>query len=264
MFEKLFGVTRRRYIDVVRILTERYVKVRYRGSSLGVFWSVLNPLIMTTVYALVFGHAFRGFYGTSVIDYPLAVFIGFVAMNFFSTATSQALHGVVTNGLLMNKMRVPPSVFPAAIVASNAVQFVVGVIPLLIILTLVVSHNPIGIPLLIPPLLALALVTMGTAFLVSALYVFFRDIPHLYELAVFVIFVATPVFYPLSIVDKHVRPLIQWSPISLIIEQLRAAVVLDHVPTLASIGVSLAWGVGVFAIGLTTFVRWTPKFMDRL
>ncbi|HEY5257984.1 MAG TPA: ABC transporter permease [Candidatus Baltobacteraceae bacterium] len=264
MLERFLGVTFDRYVSLVAVLTGRYVKVRYRGSVLGIFWSVLNPLIMTTLYTLIFGKAFRGYYGSSVFDYLFAVFVGLVVMNYFSTATGQALHSIVVNGLLLNKMRVPFSVFPIATVISNSVQFVVGVIPLLVIIALVVAHNPLGIPFLIPPLIALALVTVGVSMFVAAAYVFFRDVPHIYELVTFAIFIATPVFYPIGIVDPRFRPLVQWSPLSLIVQQIRDVVVTHQLPPPTEILASLAWGIVIFVGGWAVFVRSSRRFMDYL
>ena len=86
-------------------------------------------------------------------------------------------------------------------------------------------------PLLLPiPLLALCLLTVGISMVTSAAYVYYRDVPHLYELISFMIFVGTPVFYPLGIVSPAVRPFIQWTPISLAIEELRSIVILDRMP----------------------------------
>ncbi len=251
-------------MELVGLMAERYVKIRYRGSSLGVFWSLLNPLAMTSIYALVFGHAFGHYYGPSVFDYLFAVFIGFVTINYFSSSSAQALQSIVNNGLLLNKMRVPPSIFPVATVAANSIQFVWTVVPLLALLTLIIGRNPLGLPLLIFPLAGLLMVTLGVSLITAAAHVYYRDVPHIYDLINFVIFVGTPVFYPLGIVSATARPLIQWTPISLIVEELRAIVILHRVPTLASFLVMGLWAVVVLAMGRLVFVAASRNFMDRL
>src|ERR1700748_1415958 len=88
------AVTWQRYRDLVIVNAVRWLKVRYRGSVLGVFWSLCNPLIMTTVYTLIFGSAFRQYYNNSLISYILAVFTGLAFLNFFSGATSMALPSI--------------------------------------------------------------------------------------------------------------------------------------------------------------------------
>ena len=123
-----------RYLELLQILVERNLKGRYRGSFLGVYWSLLNPLIMTGIYTAIFGAAFASFYG-SARNYMLAAFTGLLVINFFTAATNQALASVVSSGGLMNKIRLPISVFPLSMILSNVFQFVVGPLPLLAAVT---------------------------------------------------------------------------------------------------------------------------------
>ena len=84
-----------RYIEIAQILAIRTLKVRYRGSILGIYWSLSNPVLMTFVYTAVFGTAFSSYYDNSILNYILACFVGLATLNFFSTSTSQALTSVV-------------------------------------------------------------------------------------------------------------------------------------------------------------------------
>ena len=102
----------RRYRDLIVVTAVRSLKVRYRGSFLGMFWSLSNPLIMTLVYTLVFGSAFKSYYDNSILVYVLACFTGLAFLNFFSGSTSMALVTVVSNGGLLNKLRCHRSSFP--------------------------------------------------------------------------------------------------------------------------------------------------------
>ena len=254
----------RRYIDVLSVLTERHIKARYRGSSLGVFWSLLNPLIMTGVYTAVFGHTFARYYDNSVITYLLAVFIGLVVMNFFSMSTVQALLSVVSNASLINKIRLPISVYPMSFMAASCFQLLVGAAPLLLLIAAFTSRNMANVLLLLIPLTALILVSVGAALGASLLYVFYRDIPHLYELLVFVFWVATPVFYPLSIVPARYRPFIEWNPLSQIIESIRSLALLNRVPSVLHLLVPLALGIVVAFLGWIAFRASSRRFMDYL
>ncbi|GAB1544965.1 hypothetical protein NUACC21_76410 [Scytonema sp. NUACC21] len=129
------------YWELLQVLVARNLKVRYRGSFLGVYWSLLNPLLMTGVYTAIFGTAFASYYSNSIFNYVLAVFTGLVVINFFSACTTQALWSVVNNGALLNKIRLPVSVFPVSLVGANVFQFALGVLPLLTIMTLVKSKS---------------------------------------------------------------------------------------------------------------------------
>jgi ABC-type polysaccharide/polyol phosphate export permease len=192
-----------RYWELLYVLVVRTLKVRYRGSFLGVYWSLLNPLIMTGLYTAIFGATFASYYGNSILNYVLAALTGLLVINFFSACTSQALTSVVGNGALLNKIQLPVSVFPVSMIAANVFQFSVGAFPLLAIMTLVNSKSLVNVLALIFPFIALILVSTGVGFLVSALYVFFRDLPYFYELVVFVIWISSPIFYPAAIVQSR-------------------------------------------------------------
>lgn len=254
----------RRYIDVLSVLTARNVKLRYRGSALGVAWSLVNPLIMTFVYTAVFGHAFSQYYRGSALLYMLAVFIGLVSNGFFASATSQALHSVVSSSGLINKVRTPPSVYPMAQLLSSGFQLVAGSVPLLIVITLVFTHSLLNAVALAVPLLALALLATGVGYVVSALYVFFRDVPYMYELVLFATWVATPVFYPLAIVGAQYRPIIEWNPLTQVIETIRALALGTHAPTAFGLLMPLGAGVLAAAAGWAIFRRTSVRFMDYL
>lgn len=162
----------RRYWELLQVLVARNLKVRYRGSLLGVYWSLLNPLIMTGLYTAIFGATFASYYGNSILNYVLAAFTGLVVINFFSASTSQALTSVVGNGSLLNKISLPVSIFPVSMICANIFQFSVGTFPLLALMTLINSKSLVNVLALLFPVLALVLVSTGISFLVSALYVF--------------------------------------------------------------------------------------------
>ena len=253
-----------RYWELLHVLVSRNLKVRYRGSFLGVYWSLLNPLIMTGLYTAIFGAVFASYYGNSILNYVLAAFTGLVVINFFSASTSQALVSVVGDGALLNKIRLPVSIFPVSMVVANVFQFSMGVLPLLAIVTLVISKSVVNAVALLLPLLALALVCSGVGFLVSALYVFFRDLAYFYDLVVFVLWMSSPVFYPAKIVPEAVKPFLILNPLLPIIESIRQITLSGTLPDLDLISHSLLGGIIIFVLGWSCFRRLQPLFMDLL
>lgn len=253
-----------RYWELLHILVTRNLKVRYRGSFLGVYWSLLNPLIMTGLYTAIFGTTFASYYGNSIVNYILAAFTGLVVINFFSASTTQALSSVVSNGGLLNKISLPVSIFPVSMIAANVFQFSVGILPLLGVMTFVNSRNIINVVALLLPLLALTLVSMGIGFLASGLFVFFRDLPYFYELVVFVIWITSPVFYPAAIVPAQVKLILMFNPLSPIIESLRQITLSGELPNLGLISSALLSGVIIVCLGWVCFQSWRSQFMDLL
>ncbi|MGL5033125.1 MAG: ABC transporter permease [Microcystaceae cyanobacterium] len=253
-----------RYLELLHILVERNLKGRYRGSKLGVYWSLLNPIFMTAIYTAVFGTAFKSFFNGSILNYMLAAFTGLVVINFFSAATNQALASVVGSGGLMNKIRLPITVFPLSMIVANVFQFVVGPLPLLVIVTLLHSRNPINAIALLFPLLALAMVCTGVGYFVSALYVFFRDLPYFYELVTFVLWIGSPIFYPAEIVPEPVKRFLVLNPLFPIIESIRQLSLSTDLPDLGLISHSLLNGIVLLLIGWYCFRAWQNQFMDLL
>lgn len=253
-----------RYYELLYVLVERNVKGRYRGSYLGVYWSLLNPLIMTALYTTIFGTVFASYYDNSTVNYVLAAFTGMIVINFYNAATNQALPSIVGNGGILNKIRLPISIFPVSMVVANIFQFVIGAFPLLSIVALWKSKSFINVIALIFPVIALALVCTGIGFLVSTLYVFFRDLPYFYEVVCFVLWISSPVFYPPEIIPDSVRPFLALNPLLPIIESIRQISISSHLPDLHLMGQSLLSGLIILAIGWSCFRSWRHLFMDLL
>jgi ABC-type polysaccharide/polyol phosphate export permease len=253
-----------RYCELIGVLVERNLKGRYRGSFLGVYWSLLNPVIMMIFYTAIFGAVFASYYENSTVNYVLAAFTGLVVINFFSASTNQALPSIVANGGILNKIRLPISIFPVSMVVANILQFFLSIFPFLALITLWKSQGIINVIALIFPVIALALVCTGVSFLVSTLYVFFRDLPYFYEIVCFVLWISSPIFYPVQIIPKSVRPFLWFNPLLPIIESIRQLSLSNHLPNLNLIGQSLLGGIIILGIGWSCFRAWRHLFMDLL
>ncbi|MEM8778055.1 MAG: ABC transporter permease [Cyanobacteria bacterium P01_G01_bin.49] len=260
----LRGSSTRRYLELLHLLVERNLKGRYRGSFLGVYWSLLNPLIMTGLYAAIFGTAFAQYYDNSSLNYILAAFTGLIVINFFSSSTNQALASVVAGGGLLNKIRLPVSIFPVSMIVANIVQFILGPLPLLAIVTLWISKNPLNVLVLPLPFLALSLVCSGVGFFVSALYVFFRDLSYFYELVCFVLWISSPIFYPDKIVPASVKSFLLLNPLIPIIKSIRQISLSGDLPDFGLIGHSFLNGFILLMLGWICFRSWQKHFMDLL
>jgi ABC-type polysaccharide/polyol phosphate export permease len=223
--------------------------------------------MMTGLYAVIFGAAFEKYYHNSRWEYILAAFTGLTVIQFYNASTSQSLVSVVSNDSLLNKVKLPVSIFPVSIILANTFQLLVGMLPLLIIVSVFLSPNTssfvniISIPL---PLLALILISAGVGFLTSSLFVFFRDLPFLYELVQFVILMGSPTFYPSEIVDPRIRPFLGLNPLYPVIESLRQIVLSGNSPDLFLIVRALLSGIIILGIGWVCFHWLRPKFMDLL
>lgn len=254
----------RRYVEVVRVLAARNLKSRYRGSILGIYWSLCNPLIMTGIYAALFGTAFSQYYNGNVWNYVLACFAALAVLNFFAGSTTQALPSLVANGGLLNKLQLPLSAFPISVVVANLFQFVVGVFPLLAIVTVCVTHDLTHVLWLIVPTISLIMLSTGFSLLVATLFVYFRDLSYLYELVIFVLWISSPVFYPADLVPAHLRTFIAFNPLATLMASVRGIALDPGRPHLHLLATSLVSSAIALLIGAGVF-RWQQRsFMDLI
>lgn len=252
------------YRELLIVLIRRNLKRRYRGSFLGIYWSLLNPLVMTGLYTAIFGATFAEYYNNSALNYVLAAFTGLITINFFSSSTAQALASVVENGAIVNKIRLPLFVFPLSTIGANVFQLLMGAFPLLVVITLISSKSLINAFALLFPIAGLILVCTGVGMLMSALYVFFRDLSYFYELLTFLLWISSPIFYPVEIVPESVSQFLILNPILPIIESIRQISLSGELPDLTLIAHSLASGSIVLVIGAVAFSHWREQFMDLL
>jgi lipopolysaccharide transport system permease protein len=254
----------RRLLDVTRVLYERTLTARYRGSVLGIVWSAANPLGMAVVYAAIFGHTFAPYYGNSLVRYAASVYIGLALGGFFIGGTSQALMSLVQNAALLNKVKIPFAAFPLSTLAAYGFQQIVGTLPLIVVTSLVVNHDVLHVLALVIPLAGLAMLAIGVGLLVSAADVYFRDVAYLYELATFLLWVATPIFYPVGIVPAPILHLLAFNPLFAILESVRVLVLTNAWPSVQLLGLSFLDGALALVIGVATFRAMRSQFMDLL
>jgi len=258
------GLELRRYVEIVQALAARNLKTRYRGSVLGIYWSLSNPLFMTAMYSAIFGSAFAKHYHNSILTYAMSCFCGLALLNFFSQATSQALPSIVANGALLNKLRLPISVFPVAILLANVFQLCVGILPVLAVVTLITSHSLLNVIALIVPIASLVMTAIAFAFLTSALYVFFRDLQYLYELFMFVLFLTSPIFYPIELVPPQVRRFVEFNPFATMVSSVRDIAISGGRPHVDLMALSFVEGLVALGVGMIFFVLVKNEFMDLL
>ncbi|HTD32941.1 MAG TPA: ABC transporter permease [Candidatus Elarobacter sp.] len=253
-----------RIVQLTRITALRTLKVRYRGTALGILWSFMNPVLMTAVYTAIFGTAFSRYYDGSVVRYVLSAFVGLVVVTFFINATNEALPTIVSNGLLLNKIAIPPVIFPISAVVSNVFQHAVTTFPIVFVLAIVLTHDPVRVALVPLVLLGLVLLVSGVSLALSALYVFFRDLPHLWAIVGFILWLTSPLFYPVEFVPASVRPYYDLNPVGATINALREVTLTRGPLHLHAIAFGVLAGIVALVLGAALFRVTRRDFMDLL
>ena len=209
----------------LRVIAASEFKLKYADSILGYVWSVLKPLAMFSVLYLVFGAFFQ--IGEEFPEYPLYLLLGLVLWFFFSDAATLTMYSFVVRNGLLRKLSFPRLVIPVAATVTAALTFAIN----LVVIGGFVAWERI-VPrlewVLILPLLAeLYLFTLGIALVLATLYVRFRDIAQLWELAVQMLFYATPILYPVGFLPDWARAVALLNPFAQAMQDIRELILYE-------------------------------------
>jgi lipopolysaccharide transport system permease protein len=248
-----------RYRELFGNLFRRDVQAKYRGSVLGVAWTLANPVLLMAVYLLVFSVLWKTPFASGG-HYALFLLVGLSAWIFFATSVQSASRSMLDNANLIRKTRFPRQLVPLSIVATHLISF--GVM-LLVLLPLNFALLPRvrGLEWLSLPLgLAVVAFTCGLALAIACLNVLFRDVEFLVAALLLPLFFLTPVLYPLSdpqIASRQwVVDLIHWgNPLSPMIEALRDPLFYGRLPTLGDTVYTVVAALGALALGAYVFSR---------
>ncbi len=256
----------KRYWFLMSQLISRDFKVKYKRSVLGVLWSLLNPILMMTVMAIVFSQMFK--FKVDGINYLIYLMTGIVLWNYFSAASNMAMTSVVENFTLINKIYIPKYVFPISKCLFVGIDFLLSLIPWfgMIILSYFgfgefTCH--INIYYLVLPYIFLCMLmfTIGIGLLLSCVSVFLRDVFHIYGIVLTIWNYLTPVFYSVEILPAKLQYLMNFNPLYQFLTAARTIVVYEQMPTLKTIGIITLFGVGMLLIGSYLFRKKQDKFI---
>ena len=246
-----------RYSHLIGELVKRDLRLKYRRSFLGYFWSLLNPLMMMTVMMVVFSYMFR----FDIENYPLYLICGQTIFNFFNESTNKAMYSIVDNGILIKKVYVPTCVFPLAKVLSNFTTMALSLVAVLIVMVFTRVQFHFSMLLFFVPLIFLLFFAGGMGMILSGLAVKFQDVTHLYSVFTMVLMYATPIFYPIEAVPEGVARIIRLNPIYTIIYLFRELMLYGRIPAAGAWLYAAATSLAMFAVGAVLFDRMRRNFI---
>lgn len=256
----------KRYSFLMKQLISRDFKVKYKRSVLGVLWSILQPILMMTVMAIVFSQMFKfKVDGTNFLVYLMT---GIIMFNYFSEASNLAMSSVVVNFSLINKVYIPKYIFPFAKCLFVGINLLLTLIPWFGIIVLsyfglgqYTCHINIWYLLLPYIFICLFLFTLGIGLIIACISVFLRDMFYIYGIILIIWNYMTPVFYSIEILPESLQTIFKLNPLYLYITGARSIVLASSRPSFIQMGMMLAYGVGTLLIGLFLFKKKQDKFI---
>jgi len=247
------------YRDLLYFLTVRGIKARYAQSVLGVSWAIIQPLVSTVIFTIIFGKLAK--VSSDGMPYALFSFTAMVPWNYFSSTLTESANSLLTNANMINKVYFPRLILPLSAAFSKMLDLVIGLLLLggfMAYFHVVPSFAIFFLPLFMIMLLCTSL---GIGMVLSAMSVQYRDVKHALAFVVQLLMYTAPVVYPVSIIPEKFRLLYCINPMVGVIEGFRAAVFSRPFPwDYILMGIPLAFGIFVF--GAFYFRRMEKNFAD--
>jgi ABC-type polysaccharide/polyol phosphate export permease len=249
------------YLFLLENLVLKDFRIRYRNMSLGVLWSLLNPLVMMGVLTFVFTKIQQN---SQIPQFPVFVLCGLIPYSFFTLAWITGTTSIADNSGLIKRVPVPREVVPIAAVLSNCVHL--GIQLLLLLSMVLLFGNPVTIQWLWLPLVWVLdiLFVSGMALLSSALYVYIRDTRYVVESVNVLLFWLVPIFYPFSMIPARYADVYRFNPVAAVVLSLRT-ILLEGKPPLGSTLLNLTVvSMLAFVIGMLVFRRLKVSFYEHI
>ena len=232
-------------------MTKRDVIGRYKGSVMGVMWSLFNPLFLLLIYTFVFSVVFKARWGTDLHEsksqFAILLFVGMIVHGLFAETLNRAPGLILGNVSYVKKIVFPLEILPVVAIGAALFHALVSVLVLVVAFVLLNGYlqwTVVFLPLVLLPLMVL---TLGAAWALASLGVYLRDVAQPISLIMTVLLFASPVFYPITALPERIRPWLMLNPLTFVIEQARAILIFGQLPdwtglaTYSLVSVLIAW-----------------------
>ncbi len=250
----------RHYIDLITVLTQKEIKVRYKSSVLGYLWSIGHPL----AFAFVFFIAFKVVMKIQMEDYALFLIAGLFPWQWFANSVNVAPMVFLGNASIIKKVNFPRNIIPFTTVLQDMIHFVFS-IPVIVLFIFIYHKSPsfswlYGIPILLG---IQFLMTYGVSLIVSSINLFFRDLERLTVIFITLLFYFTPIIYPETMIPEKYKTLINLNPLAPLMISWRNLFLYGEIE-LPYLATSLLYALIALALGYIIYRKLSWKFAEVL
>lgn len=253
-----------RHRALILNFVKRDLLARYKGSAMGLFWSVAHPLVMLVLYTLVFSVILRVQVGPAegTRNFAIYLFCGMLPWNAFQEGMTRSTGVILEHANLIKRTVLPAEILPTYVVLSSLVNELIGLAILLG--AVVLTAHTLSLPLLILPVILLlqAGFTLGLAWIVAAINVFLRDVGQLLGMILTLWLFLTPIFYPPSMIPKSLEWVLLINPMVWVVESYRSVILRGVFPPPAPLAALAICSAFAFVLGHRLFKRMQGAFAD--
>jgi ABC-type polysaccharide/polyol phosphate export permease len=242
-------------LQLLRLLIQQELTLRYKRSVIGIGWTLLNPMLTSFVLWIVFSFLFVGKLeaGQRFAPYLMA---GILLNTFFNQGLLQAANSIAANGGVLTKVSVPPRIFAFAASLSAFINFLIGLIPLTLVVYISGQTIALTFPLVLIIGLFMAFFTAGIGLALSVIFIRFEDAKNIVNVLLLILIYLTPIFYPIGILNERMQQIVTLNPLTSFIDAFRWAF---------SDNATATWGDFLYLalVSITTFVIGNTFFKRR-
>lgn len=248
-------------------MTKRDILSKYKGSAIGVLWSLINPILMLAIYTLVFSVVFKARWGNTVADEPktqfaVILFVGMIIHSFLAECLLRAPNLILQHANYVKKVVFPLEILPVVTVLLSVFQSMIS--SAVLIMAFFIFNGYINWTIIFAPLVFLPLVilSLGLSWLISSLGVYIRDIGQSIGVIVTILIFLSPVFYPLAALPDWMQSIVLLNPLTYIIEQSRAVIVWGQLPDFLGLTIYSVNSVWITCVCYIWFQKTRGGFAD--
>lgn len=248
-------------IFLLEEIVKKNFSSKYKDSILGIFWTILNPLLMMALFTIIFSTIFN----RNIVNFPIYFLTGWCTFMYFTNSISTSMMALKGNKNILQKTPAPKYIFVIGAIISEFLNFLVML--LLLIIIMIITHAPFywTMVLSIIPIISLSILISGIGFILSIACVYYTDIKHLWTVLSMVFMYASGIFYPMDIIPEPFRSYITTlNPLYWTIDQFRCFIYLGQIPGMHSIINFILISLIILVFGVIMFKKYENKVTLKL
>ena len=254
MFNNIYS-----YRELLKTSVKKEIRGKYKGAWLGILWSLLNPLLLLTIYSIIFPYILR----VNVENYTMYLCVALLPWTFFTSTIATGTFSMVVNGDIIKKVYFPREIVPISVVVSGAINFLISCIVMILFLI----FGGIGLTwyaLLFPVILILQfLIILALIFVLSACTVYIRDLEHFVSIALLVLFYGTPIVYTMDTIPEKLKWVLNLNPMTHVIQSYRDILYYQRMPNIGNLLILFGIAIVGVLIGYKIFDKLQRNFAEE-
>ncbi len=248
------------YRELLKNNIKKEIRGKYKGSWLGMLWTLLNPLLMLVVYAIVFPYILR----VNVENYTIFMIVALIPWNFFTNAITFGTGSIVANGPILKKVYFPREIIPISATTSQLVNFLITLV--IVFVFILFSGVGFSVHLLLLPFLILVqfILTLAINFVLSAITVYVNDVAHFVSVFLTLGFYGTPIVYQASMLPTKLQWVLKLNPMAQLIEAYRSILYYHQWPEWTGLLIWSVASIGLLILGYVIFKKLERSFVEEL